>query len=103
VRSASGITDQDCYNLACLYSRDAAATKKAQSVSDEQRKRTVDAHISHAMQWLKSAVAAGWFLDPARREMAKKDPDLDILRDCPEFEDILLDAQFPAYPFAPRP
>jgi eukaryotic-like serine/threonine-protein kinase len=101
VKSASGITAFDCYNLACLYALAAAAVRKDQRLTPDQQETGAKALISDAFRWLKAAAAAGVFDDAARRENAKKDNDLAILRDLPEFQRILLDAQFPADLFGP--
>ncbi len=95
------ISGDESYNLACLYALAAAAVRKNRTIAPDEREQSVKAHIADALQRLKAASAVGLFLDPAQLKNAKRDPDLEILRDLPEFQVIILDAQFPANPFAP--
>jgi hypothetical protein len=89
VNATPEIASDDCYNLGCLHALAAAAVRKDPSVSPVERDRLVDSHITGAMRWLKSAAEAGLFHDSAMRVHAKKDTDLEILRDRPEFLRLL--------------
>ena len=89
VNSAADCTGVNCYNLGCLYARCAASVRKNPSVSPEQQERLFESHVANALLWLKSAADAGFFSDPANREYARTDPDLEILLDRPEFPRLL--------------
>jgi tetratricopeptide (TPR) repeat protein len=83
------IGGEDRYNLGCLYGRCATSVQKDASVSPAQRSRLVEAHIKHALDWLKSARKAGYFDDQRVRDHAKNDPDLAILAELDEFRQII--------------
>jgi hypothetical protein len=86
----SNITGVDCYNVACLYSLSAVAVRKDDRMAPDLREKSVKAHISNALQWLTAAAKAGFFRDPGNRDHARKsDDDLKILRDLPEFHQII--------------
>ncbi len=88
VPPAPRIIGEDCYNLACIFSRSASAIRNDQSIASDQRAKR-EAHIANALRWLKAAAEAGFFRDPVIRDHAKKDPDLAILRDRPEFRQLV--------------
>jgi eukaryotic-like serine/threonine-protein kinase len=89
VKSAQGLSGNDCYNLGCLYALVAAAVRKDQSMSIAERDRLVESHISDAMRWLNSAAVAGIFGDAGMRDYAPNDPDLAILADRSEFRKLI--------------
>ncbi len=89
VQPAPGISGVDCYNLGCLFSLCARAVRKDTGRSPDQRANLAESHIAEAIRWLKAAGEAGFFRDPANRELAKKDSDLEILRDRPEFRQLV--------------
>ncbi len=76
MKSAQGLSGDDCYNLGCIYARAAAAVRKDASVACDQRTKLVESHVSDSLRWLKSAYEAGTFRDSASRDYAKKDRDL---------------------------
>jgi tetratricopeptide (TPR) repeat protein/tRNA A-37 threonylcarbamoyl transferase component Bud32 len=81
----------DAYNLACVYARLARPGMPAEPGRDSA------AQVDRALVALRRAVAAG-FRDAAQ---IRTDSDLEPLRARPEFRLLLLDAAFPADPFAP--
>jgi tRNA A-37 threonylcarbamoyl transferase component Bud32/tetratricopeptide (TPR) repeat protein len=94
IEPAPDISGEDCYNIACIYGRaadihtgKASATKAG--VTDVERNRRVDGDVSAALRWLKDAAAKGLFSDPRQRAHAKEDDDLKILRDRPEFRQLV--------------
>jgi hypothetical protein len=89
VKSTSGMPADDRYNLACLYALCAGSVVKDGNISTPDRSRLVDSHTTNALAWLKSAHDAGVFDKPGMRDYAKKDPDLAILADRPEFKQIV--------------
>jgi tetratricopeptide (TPR) repeat protein/tRNA A-37 threonylcarbamoyl transferase component Bud32 len=88
------ITAGHRYNFACLYSL-AAASAKAAMASSDRRSPVVESYITQGLSWFKSAADDGHFKDPANAEFARKDPDLQRLRERPEFEQILHQGQSP--------
>ena len=95
VQPVQSVSTPDRYNLACIFSRAAAAIRNDRGVSANQRAKR-SAHISDALRWLKAAADAGFFRVPAQWDGARKDTDLEILRDLPEFRQLLDDHQPPA-------
>jgi serine/threonine-protein kinase len=89
VKAPAGISREQCYNLACLYSLSAAAARKDAKLSPDDRPGRVKSEISQALVWLKAAADAGFFKEPANVDHAKKDSDLEILRENPAFLRIL--------------
>jgi tetratricopeptide (TPR) repeat protein len=89
VSSATGISAADCYNLGCLYGLCAVRARNTTNLPAEQRAHEVETHIREALRWLKAAQGAGAFKDSALRAHAKNDPDLAILKDRPEFRQII--------------
>jgi tetratricopeptide (TPR) repeat protein len=88
VKAGDNVSAVECYNLACIFARAAAACGNTRVPQDE-RTRCALSYSSDALGWLKAAAERGCFPDPAIREHAKKDPDLAILRDRPEFGKII--------------
>ena len=89
VKSALDSGGVERYNLGCLYSLCAVAMRKDPSVPPDQRARLFESHIADAIRWLNAAADAGFFRDLANRDHAKKDSDLEILRDRPEFRHLI--------------
>jgi tetratricopeptide (TPR) repeat protein len=89
LKSTEGVSGGDCYNLGCLYSLAAAAVRHDKGVPSEQRARLTQSHIADALRWLRSAAEAGYFRDAANRDHARKDSDLEIVRDRAEFRQII--------------
>jgi tetratricopeptide (TPR) repeat protein len=77
------------YNLGCVYALCATSVEKDTSVRLEQRSRLIDTYMKDAIRWLACAAEAGFFNDAAMRDRAKKDSDLAILVDRPEFLRII--------------
>jgi eukaryotic-like serine/threonine-protein kinase len=88
VKERRDVSAGKCYNLACIFARAAAARGNTQIPQDD-RMRSSRSYSSNALGWLKAAAERGFFRDPANREHAKKDSDLEILRDRPEFREII--------------
>jgi hypothetical protein len=83
-------SDEDLYNIGCFFCRAAVAVKSAErGTGDQRRSRRIESFLADALAALEKAAAAGFFRDPAIREQAQKDEDLDILRDRPEFRRIV--------------
>ncbi len=89
VQPTPNISDEDCYNLACIYSRSATNLRNNQGLPSDQRANLVESHISSSLRWLKAAAETGIFGKPEWQDQAKKDSDLDILRDRPEFRQLI--------------
>jgi tetratricopeptide (TPR) repeat protein len=86
-----GVPDAALYRLACLQAQCAeSAGQDAQLAPAEKEARRARA-LDRALALLKRADAAGYFRDPARREAARKEPDLAPLRGRPEFTRLLGD------------
>ncbi len=89
VKTAPDISGEDCYNLACIFARCAALARKDSSPSAAKQSPLVESHLSAAWRWLKCAKNAGFFREPAIREHAGQDPDLEILRESNEFRKVI--------------
>ncbi len=89
------LTSDISYDIACIYARAAnelhtgKASATRGSIPDVERNQRAEAHLSAAMRWLKDAASKGLFSDPRQREHAKEDDDLKILRDRPEFRQLM--------------
>jgi tetratricopeptide (TPR) repeat protein len=79
----------DLYNLACVFSRAAGAVKSGAHAGREAEARRGEAYASKAIAALRKAAGAGLFQDPAMRDDAQKDSDLESVRDRPEFREII--------------
>ena len=74
------------YNAACAYGLCAAAVQPAEGealTEEEQTRRK--GYLGLSLACLKEAVAGGY----EDREHARKDPDLAVLRDLPEFQKLV--------------
>jgi eukaryotic-like serine/threonine-protein kinase len=83
-----------CYNAACMFAKAAVlASKTPPGPGSHPRSRS---YQGRAVDLLRRAVAMGF------RELTQlaKDPDLDVLRDRPDFQLLIMDLAFPAQPFA---
>jgi tetratricopeptide (TPR) repeat protein/tRNA A-37 threonylcarbamoyl transferase component Bud32 len=101
VKSTDGASGEDCYNFTRLYSLWAVAARNDPSLPPKQPTGLMQSRIADAIRWLKAADGAGFFRDAANRDHAQHDPDLEILRDHPEFQAVVTDPVFPTDPFAP--
>lgn len=81
-------TETNLYNAACFFSLSAASIKPApgQTLTEEQTLQR-NTQIEQAIDTLKKAIAAG-FND---KNQIRRDPDLSILKDSPEFQALLSD------------
>jgi serine/threonine protein kinase len=86
----------DQFNIACLHGRVAAFVAAEPDGSTPARRAEVTHHLDQAMAALFATVEAGY------RQHSKfaKDPDLDLLRSRPDFQQLLMDLAFPDNPFA---
>ena len=85
VKAGPDLPADECYNFACFFGVGATAVTRDPSVLPADRARLVEAHISDAMHYLSLAAKGGLFRNPAIRDGAKKDPELAILANRPEF------------------
>jgi tetratricopeptide (TPR) repeat protein/tRNA A-37 threonylcarbamoyl transferase component Bud32 len=79
----------DWANLACIPAVLAKVARRDSHLSADQRESRVRTCVSEALRYLKKAAEAGFFRDPAMRAHARKDPDLEALRELTEFGAIL--------------
>ncbi len=86
----------DLYDLACLYSVLSGLGPLDKTVPADQVQRIRTAAADRAMTVLRRAVAAG-FNDVAHMRFHQN---LDPLRARRDFQELLLDLEFPADPFA---
>ena len=80
VRSAD-----DLYNLAAYHALCAGVAKRDERTTPEEREKLVESQTEEALLWLRSAVDAGLFNDPAARRRALTDDSFIPVRDHPEF------------------
>ncbi len=89
-RESKAQTGEDLYNIGCFFCRAAVALKSDErGSSDERRSQQIESFLAEALAALQKAAATGFFRDPAMREQAQKDTDLDILRDRAEFRRLV--------------
>jgi tetratricopeptide (TPR) repeat protein len=89
VQPSSGMQGLDSYNMACIYSRTAAGVRDDRSIPADRRSELVQSHIATALKWLEAAEKTGIFSKAELQDQLKKDSDVDILRDRPEFRRLL--------------
>ena len=89
----AALSGAELYNLACVFSRAAGAVKSDERASPEGRARRVESYASRAIAALRKAAQAGLFRDRAMRDDAGTDPDLESVRDRPEFRQIIATPQ----------
>jgi hypothetical protein len=75
--------------MGCVYALSASAVQQDGRIPPGERDRLFRSHGRQALHWLKSAADRGFFRDAKQRDGAKKDSDLGILRDRPEFRQLL--------------
>jgi serine/threonine protein kinase len=80
------------YDLACLCSLCSAAIRRHTGISKAQQDSQAEQYAVRAVELLKKARAAGFFTPAAIEEM-RKDKDLDVLRQRPDFQELLLKLQ----------
>jgi serine/threonine-protein kinase len=81
------------YNMACGLAQTSTIADPAEGPAAADRQRR---DADRAMAALRRAIAMGFRNSDALRN----DPDLDSLRSRPDFQDLLMDLDFPADPFA---
>jgi serine/threonine protein kinase len=86
---SAALSGEDRYNICCLFARAAVAVQSDKKASGGERSRLFESYISDALDALAKADQAGFFRDPAMRDLAQKDSDLIILRDRQGFERIV--------------
>jgi tetratricopeptide (TPR) repeat protein len=79
----------DLYNIACLFALASKAARGDSSLAQRERDQLANAYASSALEWLRRCAATGFLRDAANRANAVKDPDLDTIRNAPEFASIL--------------
>ena len=84
---------EDLYNLACYHSRLAGIAGTAGSGFAADRAHS---EADRAMDYLRRAVATGFRMRP----LMAIDHDLDPLRSHVDFQNLIMDVNFPADPFA---
>ena len=89
VKPAPEVSGADCYKLVRLYSRWHWQLKRTRVLQGSTGpSRRLSRRGCHPLA-LSAADERGLFNDPVEREKALKDPDLEILRDNPEFRRLL--------------
>jgi tetratricopeptide (TPR) repeat protein/predicted Ser/Thr protein kinase len=88
VKTDSPIAGEEQYNLGCVFALLATAVRGNTQLLPEKRAPLVEARIADALRWLEGAATTGFFLDPAHRDWARKDPDFAILADRDEFRKL---------------
>jgi tetratricopeptide (TPR) repeat protein len=89
LREIADLPPGDCYNAACVLAIAAAKAQADQGLPEDERTSKAQQSAGQAMQFLERARDAGYFEDPAVLEHAKRDADLDFLRDRPDFQALL--------------
>lgn len=83
------LTQELPYHLACIYSLMGASMQQQEKIPEEKRTATVAKLRDVALGMLKLARSAGLFADPAWRDRLEKDPDLELVRQHPDFKKLL--------------
>jgi tetratricopeptide (TPR) repeat protein len=86
---AVAISGEDLYNVSCFFCRVAALVHSDESTKPDDRARRRESFLADSIAALRKAAQAGFFRDPAVRELALKDPDLDALRTRQDFQRLI--------------
>jgi hypothetical protein len=89
VKQDKVVRDADCYSFCVYFAICGAAARNDARAAPAQRAILVETHVKDALRWLKSTAETGVFNDATQREAALKDPDLKILRDRPQFRQLI--------------
>lgn len=76
------------YDVACIHALCARAALVDATMPTEEREARANEFAQQAVELLRKAREAGFFLDPNQRTNFARDPDLDPLRDRPDFQDL---------------
>jgi tetratricopeptide (TPR) repeat protein len=79
------LSENNLYNLACVYARAAAAAGKDEKLPAAERSRFQDRYATQAVDSLRQAVARGFRNLPG----LQNDPDLEAVRGRPEFQKLV--------------
>ena len=88
-QAASDLSGLDRYNLCSYFAVCAVAARNDTTVPPDQRSRMAESRISEAFHWLRRAAEAGFFRDRDMLKEVQKDPHVEILRDRPEFRQLI--------------
>ena len=83
-----GLGAGELYNIGCVFSLAAAAANSDKLASREVRGAAQSSHTSRASRALRKAAGGGLFGDPAMRDQARTDADLQFVREHQEFRQI---------------
>jgi tetratricopeptide (TPR) repeat protein len=83
------LSGADLYNLGCFFSRAAVAVPAAGGANNAKQVQRQASYAALALAALQKAAAAGFFRDDTARDHARKDPDLQFVRQRHEFRDLL--------------
>jgi hypothetical protein len=92
---ALGLSDDDRYNAACVYSLSSAAARAEGRQGDDEPARLADDYAERALRVLGELSRAGYFSDPQRAANLKADADMEPLRSFAEFQELLAPVQAP--------
>lgn len=97
--TAEGVADQitfetarsavDRYNAACVFCLIAQSARDDKALPEAQKARLVAKRLDQAIFWLKAAGELGYFAEAAVRAAARKDADLDLIRDHPDYRALV--------------
>ncbi|HEV3164114.1 MAG TPA: protein kinase [Isosphaeraceae bacterium] len=79
----------DLYNLACVEALATLAVERDQALAPDERAALSRSCSEQALKWLRRCADSGFLKDPANRDQARKDPDLDAIRGSAQFAEIL--------------
>jgi eukaryotic-like serine/threonine-protein kinase len=93
----------EVYAIAGLYALASSAIGRDEDLSPERRAELGSSCARRALDALRRCAEEGFLRDPANRDRALRDPDLESIRDRPEFDQILDHDPSQAPPRSPRP
>ena len=77
------------YNLACVYSLAATATRKDAALTPADRHQMAEQYAARAVELLANAHAVGYFTVATKLDRLKQDRDLEALRGRADFQQLL--------------
>ncbi len=99
--SDPAVSGETLYNAACAFARASDSAWRDAALPAELRKALAERYATRAVGLLARARQADFFHSPITCANLTKDADLDPLRSHRDFQMLMSDLVFPAYPFAP--
>ena len=89
LRNRPFLAPNQCYDLACVYALACRSARQDAELDEPSRRKLLDDWRSTALALLQQARSRGYFESPDCRVHVRRDPQLEHLRDLPEFANFI--------------